>query len=113
MAIPENPTNGHLIVQRMIADELEIDVAGGSNYVLDPQEAEYSRLIFTGALTDDIDVLVPAADKRWNIENQTSGAHTLTIKASGTTGVAVTQTKRRDLAYSTYHTDVVPMGPEV
>lgn len=113
IALGENPANPHATVNRLTIGELEKDVAGGSDVVLTDTEAQYHRLIFSGTLTANISVIVPAEDKSWWIENDTAGAFTLTVTKSGGTGVAVTQGKRVCLGYSTYAADVVAWTAEL
>jgi hypothetical protein len=66
-------------------------VAGGVNVTLAATEAGAGILRFTGALTANIAVIVPAASRRWTVQNQTTGAFTLTVKTAAGTGVPVTQ----------------------
>lgn len=113
MAFTENPKNAYIQANRMIQGELVKDVAGSANHVLDAVEQEYACIIFTGALTGNIDVVVDAAPNGWQMQNATTGAFTLTVKKSGGTGVAITQGKKVDLRYSTHAGDVVAFGPEV
>lgn len=113
IAIPENPNDGYLLVNRLTMGEEEVDVAGGSNVILTDAQAQNSCLIFSGALTANIDVVVPSEDKAWDIFNDTSGAYTLTVKKSGGTGVAVTQGDKVRLRYSTYEADVVAWTAEL
>ena len=107
IAIPENPADAHTLLNRLTMGEVSIDVAGSANVALSDQQAQYDCLVFTGVLTGNIDVLVPAEAKGWDVHNATSGAYTLTVKASGTTGVAVTQGTRVRLRYSPHAADVV------
>ena len=46
-----------------------------------------SVIAFTGALAGNRIITVPAVEKWWIMDNQTAGAYTLTVKASGQTGV--------------------------
>jgi len=48
----------------------------------------HSVIALTGTLSANRTITVPANEKIWIFDNQTSGAYTLTIKASGQTGVA-------------------------
>lgn len=64
---------------------LSKSVAGGANVTLDPYlEANNSTLYFTGVLTANIVIFVPASrDSVWNIINATSGPFTLEIRVTG------------------------------
>jgi hypothetical protein len=111
--MPANPANPETIFNTAVYGELEVDVAGSADVTLSDLQAQYSCLIFSGVLTGNISVVVPAEDKGYWIENDTTGAYTLTVKASGTTGVDVTQGRRVCLRYSTYATDVVAFTAEL
>lgn len=111
--MPANPANPETIFNSAVFGELEIDVAGAADVTLSDLQAQYACLILSGALTDNIDVIVPAEDNGWWVENDTSGAYTVTVKKSGGAGVAVTQGKRAYLRYSTYAADVVAFTAEL
>ena len=111
--MPANPSNPETIFNTAVFGELEIDVAGSADVTLSDLQAQYSCLVFSGTLTGNISVIVPAENKSWWIENATGGAFALTVKKSGGTGVAVTQGKRVRLGYSTYSGDVVAWTAEL
>jgi len=113
IAIPENPADAHTLLNRLTMGEVEVSVAGGSNVTLTDQQAQYDCIVFSGALTASIDVIVPAEAKGWDMQNATSGAFTLTIKKSGGTGVAITQGDKVRLRYSPYAGDVVAWTAEL
>jgi hypothetical protein len=73
---------------------LSKSIAGGSDVTLTAAEARNQILEFTGTLTANINVIVPAAPWEWIVYNATAGAFTLTVKTASGTGVAVTQGKR-------------------
>jgi hypothetical protein len=73
---------------------LSKSVAGGSDVTLSGAEARNQILELAGALTANINVIMPAAPWEWIVYNNTSGAFTLTVKTTSGTGVAVTQGKR-------------------
>ena len=68
-------------------------VAGSSDVPLTADEAAAGVLVFTGALTGNINVIVPLtpAGRNWLAVNATSGAFTLTVKGVTGTGIAITQ----------------------
>lgn len=90
---------------------LSKNVAGGTDVTLTAIEAANRILEFTGALTANISVIVPATTKILAIYNNTSGAFTLTVKVSGQTGVAVGQGNRAMLYCN--GTDVVRLAADV
>jgi hypothetical protein len=74
-----------------VAGVLSKSVAGSSNVTLTAAEAFNAVITFTGALTGNINVIVPTANKVWTIYNNTTGAYTLTVKTAAGTGIAVSQ----------------------
>lgn len=79
-------------VQDTIGGTLSKSVAGGSNVTLTAVEAGNGILYFSGALTANIAVILPALPTRtWLIGNGTTGAFTLTVKTASGTGIVVTQ----------------------
>jgi hypothetical protein len=70
---------------------LSKSVAGGVDVTLTSTEANNTLHNFTGAITADINVIVPlgASPRLWIVTNNTSGAHTLTIKGASGAGVVV------------------------
>lgn len=73
------------------------NVAGNTNVTLTAVEAGAGILVFTGALTGNIAVIVPAVAKSWIVSNQTTGAYSLTVKTAAGTGVAVATGKNHEL----------------
>ncbi len=87
-------------VNDTIGKVLSKSVAGGANVTLTAVEAGHGILKFTGALTANINVILPASPTRtWVVENATTGAYTLTVKTAAGTGVAIFQGKR-SIVYS-------------
>lgn len=88
-------------------------VAGGTDVTLTADEAASAVLVFTGALTGNINVIVPLtpAGRNWLAVNATSGAFTLTVKGATGTGIAITQGSYR--AVRSDGTNVVRAGLEV
>jgi hypothetical protein len=80
-------------VQGTVNGLTAISVAGGSNVPLTSVQAGSGILNFTGALTANIAVIMPNTSGKWIVENNTTGAFTLTVKTAAGTGVAVTQGK--------------------
>lgn len=94
-----------------ISGLLQKSVAGSSNVTLTAVEAQNAVYEFTGVLTGNISVLVPptTSNREFTVFNNTTGAFTLTVKttAGGSTGIAVTQTKKRKL----YHDGTNVLDP--
>jgi hypothetical protein len=84
------------LLEDSIAGSLSKSVAGSSDVTLTDLDGaidEHRKMMmeFTGTLTGNINVIVPATSKLYFIHNNTSGAFTLTVKPSAGTGIAVTQ----------------------
>jgi hypothetical protein len=78
-------------IDTAIAGALSKSVAGSSNVNLTAAEALNKVITLTGVLTGSINVVVPTPEQVWFIDNQTSGAFTITVKTSGGTGIVVPQ----------------------
>lgn len=91
---PSGPTFRALSATDIPDGLLAKNVAGGTDVTLTSAEALNTIMQFTGALTANINVIVPTTIRQWTIFNNTSGAFTLTVKTSTGTGIAVTQGKR-------------------
>ncbi|HEX7906751.1 MAG TPA: hypothetical protein VF534_01480 [Paraburkholderia sp.] len=84
-------------VQGTVNGLASVNVAGGANVTLSAVQAGNGILVFTGALTANIAVIVPNSTKTMIVENLTSGAFTLTVKTAAGTGIAVTQGKTQEV----------------
>lgn len=67
------------------------NVAGAADVTLTAQEAAYPILVLQGALTGNINLIVPASSRQRIIDNETSGAFQITVKTAAGTGVVVPQ----------------------
>lgn len=74
--------------------KLSLSVAGAANVTLTAAQARTDIMEFSGALTGNINVVVPLAVQQWTVFNNTSGAFTLTIIGATGTGIAIGQGKR-------------------
>ena len=84
-------------VQAAVNGAQSVPVGGGVAVTLTAAQAAAQTLTFTGVLTANITVAVPAAPKTFTAFNKTTGAFTLTVIATGGTGIAVTQGKSQEL----------------
>lgn len=84
-------------VQATVAGVLVKNVAGSANVALTAVEAGNGIIEFSGALTGNINVIVPSTPSKLVVLNQTTGAFTLTVKTAAGAGVAVSQNKTADL----------------
>jgi microcystin-dependent protein len=73
------------------------NVAGNKTVTLSEAEANVGVLWFTGALTGNIDVIVPTGQNRWTVFNRTSGNYTLRLKNSGGVGQYIEQGYQADI----------------
>jgi hypothetical protein len=74
--------------------QLTKNVAGSSDVTLSGTEAGYAILKFIGALTGNINVIVPNVTAVWYVDNSTTGVYTLTVKTAAGSGVAITAANR-------------------
>lgn len=88
-------------------------VAGSSNVTLTwpvgtnvSNEANVRFINFTGVLTGNITVFYPAVPRRMNVQNSTTGAHTLTISIVGTPGATVIVPQGRQMPLWTDGTNI-------
>jgi hypothetical protein len=86
-------------------DYTSISVSGSGNYTLTGTELNRIAYAFTGTLTGNRTVIVPATVQQYWVNNQTTGAYNFTIKTSGGSGVLVASGSR-SILYSD-GTDVV------
>ena len=93
-------TNNNLEVIDTFGDGyLSKSVAGSANVPLttgnaDPSAEAANKVIeFTGALTGDIHVFIPAVENNYIFFNNTTGSHTLKIAATGHAANAITVTQ--------------------
>lgn len=80
--------------KRKATARLALSVAGGVNVTLTAAQASNDILEFSGALTANINVIVPLAVEQWTVFNNTNGAFTLTMIGATGTGTAIGQGKR-------------------
>lgn len=77
------------ILDDAVAGYLSKSVAGSSDVTLTTAEAWHHGIIFTGALTGNINVVVPTKQRHYLLRNDTTGDFTLTVKTTAGTGVAL------------------------
>ena len=97
----------------LAADNPSITAAGGLTLTNDQQRSGF--LVFTGALTQNIVVYVNQAPRKWITINQTSGAFTVILEATGGTGTLLSQGSTTNVFcdgtnVSVPTTDTVPVG---
>ncbi len=80
-------------------DYTVIDVSGTGNYVLTGTELNRVAYRFSGLLTGNRYIIVPATVQQYWVDNQTTGPYTLTIKTPAGLGVSV-NTGQRAILYS-------------
>ena len=84
-------------VQTAVNGLLNISVAGYYNLVLTAAQAGVGILVFSGALTSNVSVIVPNTTNKWTVSNITTGNYTLTVKTAGGSGITVSQGKTNNL----------------
>lgn len=70
---------------------ITINVAGTGTYTLSGSELNRVAYKFTGVLTGDRPIEIPATVQQYWVNNATTGAFTLTVRTSGGTGIVVPQ----------------------
>lgn len=75
-------------------DYTSISVAGTGNYTLSGTELNRIVYKFTGVLTGNRTIIVPATTQQYWVDNSTTGAYTLTVKTATGTGYTVNQAAR-------------------
>jgi len=80
-------------------------VPGSGNYTLTGTELNRIAYRFTGVLTGNRTIIVPATVQQYWVDNQTTGSYTFTVKTPSGSGVTVAQSAR-SILYSD-GTDVV------
>lgn len=75
-------------------DYAVVNIAGTGTYTLTGTELNRVSYKFTGALTGNRNIIVPATIQQYWVDNQTSGAYTLTIKTASGTGLSIAAGQR-------------------
>ena len=75
-------------------DYTVIDVPGTGNYVLTGTELNRVAYRFTGILTGNRVIVVPATVQQYWVDNQTTGSYTFTVKTPSGLGVAISSGER-------------------
>lgn len=75
-------------------DYTTIDIAGTGDYTLSGNELNRIAYNFTGVLTGNRNVIVPATVQQYWITNSTTGSYTLTVKTAGNTGITISSGQR-------------------
>lgn len=97
--LQSNESEPETSVNTLLGGHVSVDVAGGVDYNLSEADAQNAYITLTGAITANINVILPTnEEKGWKIYNNTTGSFTVTIKTSAGTGVAITQTKKQEVA---------------
>jgi hypothetical protein len=84
-------TVGKGIQNTFVVTLLNLNVAGNSNVTETSAQAQNIIQQFTGVLTGNITVFVPATVQIYFVYNDTTGPYTLTLAATGGTGIEITQ----------------------
>ena len=76
-------------------DFISINLAGQSSpYTLSGAELNRITYQFSGLLTANMQIIVPATVQQYWVSNNTTGAYTLTVKTAAGTGVSIAQNAR-------------------
>jgi hypothetical protein len=106
----ENSNTWGTIFNQQFADLIDSAIAGYTTVAMSDanttltasngaaDQARSAMLKFTGTLTANRNIVVPAASKLYFIDNATTGGFTLTVKTSGGSGVDILNGTRRLVA---------------
>lgn len=75
-------------------DYTVIDVSGTGNYVLSGSELNRIAYKFTGTLTGNRNIIVPATVQQYWVNDETTGAYTFTVRTASGTGINFTSGQR-------------------
>ena len=84
-SLVDNAVAGYTTIA-LTGSTVTLSVSDGS-----ADQARSSMLELTGTLTSNVGVVIPSVSKQYMVRNATSGSFTVTIKANGGTGHAVSQ----------------------
>jgi hypothetical protein len=90
----EDAISGIVNIATTGGDTTLTTVNGTAAYGSSEDQARYAILKVTGVLVSNARIIIPANSKHYIVWNATSGAYTLTVKHSASTGVVVTQGKK-------------------
>lgn len=93
IGLAESQSEPHITVNEVDNGYQSVDCAGASDVTLTDAQVNHAVHEFTGALTGNINVIVPTDTHVYRCINNTTGAFTLTVKTSAGTGIVVAQTK--------------------
>lgn len=77
-----------------VFDFISINVAGTGNFTLTGAQLNRVSYRFTGLLTGNRNIIVPSSVQQYWVDNETTGAFTLTVKTLAGTGVVVAPNTR-------------------
>lgn len=77
-----------------VFDFIVINVSGTGDYTLTGAELNRISYEFVGVLTGNRNIIVPPTVQQYWVDNETTGAFSLTVKTATGTGVVVPQTQR-------------------
>jgi hypothetical protein len=82
------------LLDKAVTEQLSLDCSGSSDITLSAAQYQNFRHEYSGTLTGNINVVVPATNRLYLLENATSGAFSLTVKTPAGSGVAIPQGKK-------------------
>jgi len=86
-----NPDTGGAGWTSLVFEGLQAITVTTANVTVTQLQSAYPILIISGALTGARSLILPAVVGQWIIQNNTTGAFTLTVKTAAGTGVTATQ----------------------
>lgn len=86
-----NPDTGGAGWTSLVFEGLQAITVTTANVTVSQLQSAYPILVISGALTGARSLILPAVVGQWIIQNNTTGAFTLTVKTAAGTGVVATQ----------------------
>jgi hypothetical protein len=74
-----------------------VSVAGNTDVVLTQAQWGCAIIILTGALTGNVNLVMPTQGDQWKVVNRSTGSYSLTAKTAAGTGITLQQTYTYDL----------------
>jgi hypothetical protein len=84
---------------------ISVNVAGAADVTLNSDQAKHEHIIFTGAITAAVNAIFPVTDqsenRKWTVENATTGLFAFGIKQPGGVALPVPQGQRMPVTFTT------------
>lgn len=89
--LEESQQNPEITVNEMVMGHVEIDVTGGDNHTMTDEEFNHAIFNITGAITANLDIVVPDDSKIYFVTNNTTGSYSIAFTTELGSGSTITQ----------------------